>query len=85
MVIYHYWFLIVDPNKSTDFLARCMATFSHVVLFFSVNRGIEHDYLTLFLTRENGTGSHGDLWSSGKITQAVSLSLQNSESQAMSG
>ena len=57
MVIYHYWFLIVDPNKSTDFLARCMATFSHVVLFFSVNRGIEHDYLQRVLDKNTAQGT----------------------------
>lgn len=56
VVIYHYWFLIVDPNKSTDFLARCMATFSHVVLFFSVNRGIEHDYLQRVLDKNTAQG-----------------------------
>lgn len=92
VVIYHYWFLIVDPNKSTDFLARCMATCSHV-LFFWLTVGLSliicrecwtrtqpRGMLALFLTHENGTGSREDLWSSGEITQAVSLSLQNSGS-----
>lgn len=55
VVISHYWFLIVDRSKSTDFLAKSMATFSHFVLFL-VNRGTGHDYLQRVLDENTAQG-----------------------------